>query len=522
MHIFNKSSNDRYIVGILFIIALIIRLAIFFNTGEHNADGMHRKILTINWLKDPYFIIGGLWPPLHFYLMAFATWLLKGDFIATKLISLISGTLVVFPYYYLVKLLFDKKIAVASTLILAFLGLHIQYSTLSMSEVPFIFFLVTSLYFFFRFKKVTENRYANLIMSAIFINLASMIRYEGWLFVPLLAILILVTDIKNIKRNLSLGDSRDILIHFIIFLIIALIFPIFWMIGNYNIYGDPFYGQSWSDNYIKTNMVINQDSQYHNPPLIKRLVAWPGVIYHKLNIISIFAILGLIISLYKKRYLEFLTIFIILMLIFTYKIVNFTMTSQARQMIMPIVFLIPYFMVGLDSIIRQKNLSKYVNGNIIVSGILIFFAITSLYTVVEDKQYVTPNYVLDVSNWLKDNLKQNETVLLDEYNWWGLHILYLSGLNTTFTEDYLTTFEYTTDQIKIVSGGGKKIDEFNIVSYLENYRPTYIIYSPNGKLGNLLNFSSNCKYEKYNDYSFECIYSTKNYNIYKLIIGKAI
>lgn len=522
-----KLNEDKYILVILFILALIIRIIVFVQNANHAADGMYRTILTMNWLKDPYFITGGLWPPLDLYLMALMTSIFNDPIVSTRLVSLILGVLTIFPFYYLVKLLFDKRVATVSTLVLAFASIHIQYSTYSMSEVPLTFFLVVSLYFFFRFKK-GEKKLTDLILSAVFLGLASMTRYEAWLFIPLLTVFIL--DINNIKK-ISIKDilRNDILkndIRYVfIFLIISMIFPIFWMTGNYNLYGDPLYGQTWSDKWIKTSTMLNPDSQWLNPPFYKKLTAWPGSIFYALNIVSIFAGIGLLISLIKRKNLEFLSIFLILMGIFTYKLINVTMMSQPRHIIMPIIFLIPYFIIGLDITLDiiygyTVNMVKHINKNwrryvtMIVIG---FFIITSSYTAIAKNPYITPSYVLNVSEWIKVNVKSNETVLLDDYDWWGLHILFFSGFNTTFTGDYLKTFEYNTDQIRIVPAGGKKIDEKIIVSYLEN-SPTYLVYSPKGKLAKTLNFSSKCQDEKYNNYLFECEYSTENYNIYRLHI----
>lgn len=516
----DKVYKEKYILIVLFILALTIRIAVFIQNGNHAADGMYRTILTMNWLKDPYFITSGLWPPLDLYLMAMTTYIFNDPIVSTRLVSLILGTIIIFPYYYLVKLLFDKKIATISTLVLAFTSIYIQYSTYSMSEVPLTFFLVVSLYFFFRFKK-GEKKLTDLILSAIFIDLASMTRYEAWLFIPLLTIFIL--DIKNIKdislKNILKNDIRYIFI----FLIISSIFPIFWMIGNYNSYGDPLYGQTWSDKWIKINTVLNPDSQWLNPPFYKKLTAWPGSILYVLNIVSIFAGIGLLISLWRRKNLEFLSIFLILMGIFTYKLINVTMMPQPRHIIMPILFLIPYFMTGLDIVLDivygyMVSIIKPINKNWrrhVTMIVICIFIVLSSYTAIAKNPYVTPDYVMNVSEWIKINVKSNETILLDEYNWWGLHILFFSGFNTTFTEDYLKTFEYNTDQIRIVPAGGKKVDEKTIINYLEN-NPTYLVYSPKGKLSRILNFSSKCQDEKYHDYLFECEYSTENYNIYKL------
>ncbi len=526
-----KYEEVKYLI-ILFVIALIIRLVVFNEMADQPGDGAYRISLTLNWLKNPYFIIGDLWPPLYLYLTAFMVKILGDSFYSIRYISVIFGTIIIFPYYYLVKLLFNKKIASISTMVLVFLSIHIQYSTFAMSEVPFVFFLITSLYFLFRYKNSDDRKMVSLMTSAIFLNFASMIRYEGWLFIPIMAIFTLdkISDLKNILR---FKDNKTI--YFYSFIIVSSLFPIFWMIGNYQIHGDALYGQSWSDNWIKINTALNMDSQWLNPPLIKKIITWPGVILHTLNIVSIFALLGLLISLYKKKNLEFLSIFFFLIVIFTIKLVNITMLPQPRHFIMPILFLIPYSVIGLYDGINyldvrlhrknknereneidknfkgseNKNLTKIVP--IVVIGIYI---LASSYGAIYNP-YIIPNYVFDIAKWLRTNVKSNETVLLDEKNWWSLHILIFSGLNTTFTGDYLKTYEFVTNQVRIIPGGGKKLDETTVIKYLED-KPTYLVYFPNGKLERILNFSEGCKNEIVVNYSFKCRYENRYYDIYEI------
>ncbi len=504
-----KLGREEIFLISTFVFALIIRLIVFLQNGNHAADGMYRVMLAENWLKAPYFITGDLWPPLHLYMTAFATMVLGDPLVSTRLVSLIFGVLIIFPYYYLVKMLFSKSIAMISTLILAVLSIHVQYSTYTMSEIPFAFFLIISLLFLFRFKESANKNMTNLIISAVFLNMACMTRYEGWLFIPLMAFLIIVEN-RFIKREYAKYS--------LIFISISLIFPIFWMIGNYNLHGDAFYGQTWSDSWIKTNIMLKPDSAWLNPPIYQKLITWPVTILSILNIVGIFAIIGILVSLYEKKNLEFLSIFIILIGLFTYKLFNLTMISQSRHMIVPILFMIPYFTIGLDFSLEtlNKDLSKYWNKNwniIIIVLVIAYFVTISSYAAIEKNPYITPRYITNISKWLHENVKSNETVLLDEYNWWGLHIIMYSELNTTFTEDYLKTHEFVTDQIRIVPEGGKKIDGKIVISYLEK-KPTYMVYFLNGKLNGVLNFSSECKNEIRFNYSFECKYSGENYNIY--------
>lgn len=510
MKIFEKINEEKYFLFIILIIALIIRLSIFFISVNNNPDGMYRTILTINWMKDPYFVTEGLWPPFHLYLMAFAMLIWKNASVSPRLVSLVLGILIIFPYYYLVKLLFDKRNAIISTLLLTFLSLNIQLSTTSLSEIPFLFFLITSIYFLFKFKNTAEKRLIYLITSAIFLNLASMIRYEAWVFIPLLTIFTL-NDIKDIKKIPLL--KNDVTKHFFIFLIISLISPTLWLIGNYQSINNDFSpSQTWTGNFFKDNIILNPDPTDANPSLVQQLISWPKVLFRNLGIISVLAGLGLVVSLFTKKRLEFLILFSILMCIYTYKLVNSTMTLQERYILLPALFFIPYFAIGLDYLL--KSLNK--DWSRTVTILVVFFIITtSSYNAIRNNPYIIPGYVPGVSDWLKTNVKPADKILIDEYKWNGIHILFYSGLNTTFTENYFKKFEYVTDQVRIVPQR-YQINETTVNNYLENDKPSYLVYATHGVLSKILNLSSRCQTEVRFNYTFECRYTSENYNIYKL------
>lgn len=511
MNIFQKLKEDKYFLITIFILALIIRLLVFGETGNNNSDGMYKTFLTMNWLKHPYFVTEGLWPPLHLYLMAFMMLIWKNIYISPGLVSMVFGVLTIFPYYYLIKLIFDKRTAMLSTLLLTFLSLHIQLSTTSLAEVPVLFFLFTSIYFLFRFKKSEHKKLFYLITSAIFLNLACMIRYEAWLFIPILTIFTL-NNINDIKKLPVL--KNDVTKYLLIFLIISLIFPTLWIFGNYqSLQKDFSLSQTWTGNFLKDNIILNPEAPEVNPPLIKQLVSWPRLLFSNLKIISVLAGLGLIVSLFRKKHLEFLIIFVLLMLIYTYKLVTFTMTLQSRYILLPVLFLIPYFSTGLEYMLKSLNKDR---SRIITILILFFIITTSSYNAIVKNPYTTPGDVIDVSNWLKTNVNTTDKILMDEYNWRSLHILFYTGFNTTFTENYFENFEFVTDQVRIVPGGHVKIYETNVINYLEKDKPLYLVYSHKGILSPILNFSSRCQNEVKFNYTFECKYVTGNYNIYKI------
>jgi hypothetical protein len=73
--------------------------------------------------------------------------------------------------------------------------------------------------------------------AGLMLTMASMLRSEAWLLTPLLALLLW----PRIFPTLA-------------FLVVASVFPIFWMIGNMLAYGDPFYGVSYAQSWELESM----------------------------------------------------------------------------------------------------------------------------------------------------------------------------------------------------------------------------------------------------------------------------
>lgn len=108
------------------------------------------------------------------------------------------------------------------------------------------------------------------------------------------------------------------------------------------------------------------------------------------------------------------------------------------------------------------------------------------------------NTISEISNWLNANVKSNDKIFFDEYDWSDNHIISLNGFDTV-----------------TIPRNDRKIDAISIINYLEQ-KPSYLIYSHKGRLSKILNFSPKCQNNMIFNYSFECKYTVGNYNIYKI------
>lgn len=209
----NIERNLDFIIGfILFILSLLLRLPhytkqpIFADEiGYFSAYSF--SILSHGWAWPVKWMT--IQPPLFPYILALVTYLSNGSLEVLRIVPIISGSLTTFALYFLGKILFDRRVGILSAILLCFCSYHIFYSRVLQLEAQLIFFLIVSSYFFFRsYKKDDDIKYACL--SGIFLGLACITKYVGYLLCPVFAIFILWT-----KKKLKCLVRRKILIIFL-------------------------------------------------------------------------------------------------------------------------------------------------------------------------------------------------------------------------------------------------------------------------------------------------------------------
>ena len=96
-------------------------------------------------------------PSLFYLLIAFSYKLFGINVLSTRLITAIFGIATVIMVYFLGKELYDKKTGFFAAILLLTSQLFILYSRLAMKDVPAAFFILGSLFFFYRAFKSSDN-----------------------------------------------------------------------------------------------------------------------------------------------------------------------------------------------------------------------------------------------------------------------------------------------------------------------------------------------------------------------------
>src|SRR3989338_3566081 len=167
-------------------------------------------------------------PPL-FHVMAAVLYNIFGIFgiaaagFGLKMLSPLSGSLTLIIFYLLTKKFFNEKLVFIAVSVLAFLPLHIYYSTISYVESAVVLFALISVFF------MVEKR---PFLSAVFAGLTALLKFEGIFMFPVVLSILFYNNRKNLKGFIKKG---------ILFGIIALLIFVPYLVRNFVYLGNPFW-----------------------------------------------------------------------------------------------------------------------------------------------------------------------------------------------------------------------------------------------------------------------------------------
>jgi 4-amino-4-deoxy-L-arabinose transferase-like glycosyltransferase len=150
-----------------------------------------KQILSGDWT-------GGKAPPLYPFLIALAHSLTQNYELAGILVSVIFGSLIVLPVFYLGRSIFNEKVGIVSSLLAAVHPFLYISSGSVLTESTYHFLLATSV--FFGWKAFCKGRLLDILLFSLFTALAYLTRPEAIGFLFVFAIWILLVHPPDAKR----------------------------------------------------------------------------------------------------------------------------------------------------------------------------------------------------------------------------------------------------------------------------------------------------------------------------------
>lgn len=372
--------------------------------------------------------------PLFLPLMTGAIWKSGLDVIIySKLLALIFSILYIYLTYLLAEEIFNKKIAILASILVAITPIFFFQSIFVMAGIPSTFFGLLAIYFFVKKK--------SLFLVGAIAALSFLTRFPQGLIFTSLLLLILLNSKNKIKDCLKLTSS---------FIIITLPYLIFNYMTQKNIFAPLLSASEHQSNIAHSVITQNPWSYLYN-------IFFYLIEAFQQNIFLILIILGVIYIIKKKHHfnIKIQSLFIpsILLLIYLTAIIN----KQPRFLLV----LLPFFCIiasyafvkSLKYIISFSKTKKRVFGSLLIILILATI-LTTTYK----------NY--DTYGWRIDE-------------------------ETLFQKDFLKYFSdkdanciLTTDPVPVVYTDKKFIPYYNLIdqslqTYIEHKNNCdYVIYSP--------------------------------------------
>lgn len=196
----------------LFAVCIGVRVYLFFSTYIIARDsaqymGMADLFLTGRFLLAFEYIT----PPFYPLLVAGMKLMISDPEIAGKLVSLVAGTCVFFPLYYLGKRVFEQKVVFIGLLLFSIHPFLVRYSAEVLSETTFLFLSVKG--FWLLWKGLDERKYAYCFFSGIILGLSCLTRAQGLIWI---GVIVAVPIVFSLIRQGKTIDKRTLWISFLI------------------------------------------------------------------------------------------------------------------------------------------------------------------------------------------------------------------------------------------------------------------------------------------------------------------
>jgi len=168
-----------------------------FNGDESIYSGQAASLLgEQDFLKD--FAVFRAHPLLLQSLLSVAFALFGIHDTVARMVPVIFGTLSIFVTYLLAKELFDRKVALVSSLVLALLPFHIVFSRQVLLDVPLSFFVILFLYFVTKFKISERNIYS--YWSGVSCGLCLISKEVGIIMLPIFVAYAFITHTLKLRK----------------------------------------------------------------------------------------------------------------------------------------------------------------------------------------------------------------------------------------------------------------------------------------------------------------------------------
>ncbi|MGA8213699.1 MAG: glycosyltransferase family 39 protein [Candidatus Sulfotelmatobacter sp.] len=486
-----------------------LRVVFFLVSANAGGDALERAALAARWVRHPVFgaVLNDAWLPLHVSLEGGLALLLGNVELASRLLSLLAGAASVWLVWKIARLLYGETAAYLSLLVFAFYSLHIGYSTTSSSEAPYLFCVLAGLDCFFNFQQTGRMKW--LALSGICLTLGAAIRYESWVIIFGVGLVLFVSALGSLPDRFSrMRDLQSLLI----FGLTAGAWPAFWMAFSWLKWRNPLYQVEATRSLVAQTV----KSFPHSPFYL--LAFTPGVLFLTLSPLAFAgAFYGLWSAIRRRPGHQFVGIVAAFALVQLYQVVSGGQLALARYSITLGTLLAVASGYGLEQIARRFSLQSGCTFYAVVTVVLLLNLGTIL--VLSESRWrfsdkfssISPRlrfsrHIQDVGTELRRRLAPGDALAIDNYNVESNEVAEVAGLP-------LQTGDRVFDAA--LSRQDLPSDLWNFIALK---RPKYLVYSEHGVLRPILPLPSGCSATPVirGEMEFACLFANDIYSLYEI------
>ena len=388
-------DNDKILLSLLILLSAGVRILFLLKFDNMSGDGAGHVEMALRILEDPGLLLNwdGACSTLYKYGIASFLWFWRDPILAPRVFTALFGIFLVVPYYGTLKILFDRTIAFFATLTLVFYPLHVIQSSVTTSDVVYYFFLFSAFYYLFSYTIVRE-RLSVLLLSVLSFNIASLLRFEGWIFIPVFFMFLWPKGKKPA----------------FLYLVLSLVFPCALLALNQIVHQDLFYSFNAASRTGRASIALGRflyDSRWWS---------WLDVLWRSSGpSLVIGGLSGIVLAFLMRQKRQLSIFFLVLWLAFTISTVAARMVCGVRYSIIFGLFLIPYTLFFVDRLLAFLRLRRIV---FLILALLSILTIDFAQALQQETHRtgelfcITPPGVINIAKWLKDHVRAEETLII--------------------------------------------------------------------------------------------------------------
>jgi len=486
------------------IVGASLRVLFYCIADNNGGDAIVRASRIGQWMNHPTFSgPDPIWGAAYFYLAGTLGFMLKDPELAGRLLSMVCGIGSIYLVFRLASNLAGETAGVLSAWVCAISGLHIGYSTTSSSEMCYLFFLLFGLVGFFEYK--TSDRLVPLAWGGVCYTISTGIRYESWIFLPFLSLLLVWPLGKLIgqefwrsKRTLGL----------ILFAVLFGAWPIMWTVFSWSKWGDPLYAVHLN------GKLIHQFASESIRPQPYRLSLPVGVLLLSLSPLPFAGALYAIARCWKRSLpRRFLILSVGFALVQYFQIWEGTVISNARYTLTLFILGVVLCGIGVSESFHSlapviaRRLAIVLLATMALTQIAIWAGSESRMPFNEKLASISPrlryaHYILDMATALRPRLTQADAVIIDRYNWEDNIVAH--ALRLPLEPSSSDSIRWSADP--------QSLDRF-----IRTARPRFLVYSDQGIFEPYMKLPERCiMNETVAGMRLNCIFSNPIYRVYEI------